>query len=272
MLMRQRLIVTTCVAGAAIASSAISLAQTQPWNNPGFTWTANDPPPVPPYDLSGIWDAGTAGISGPGHTTPPLTTWGEQVNQTHRPGNGPRMAPLAEINDPLSILCAPAGFPLNLLYELRPFEVVQLSNKVLMLYMFEQRWRTIWTDGRPLPQDPDPRWYGYSVGKWEDERTFVVETIGLDEQTWLDNAGNPHSAELRVEERYRRVAYDTLELTVAIDDPKAYTEPWLGRDRLPLRLLSSDTDFREMICSPAEAREYQQFISDASKASQEQSR
>ena len=65
---------------------------------------------------------------------------------------------------------------------------------MLMLYMFEQRWRTIWTDGRALPQDPEPRWYGYSVGKWEDERTFVVQTIGLDEQTWLDNAGNPTAA------------------------------------------------------------------------------
>jgi hypothetical protein len=266
--MPQRLIVTMFAAVAAIASSAIPLAQTQPWNNLGFTWTTNDPPPVPRYDLSGIWDGGNVGISGPGHRTPPLTPWGEQVNQTHRPGNGPRMAPLPEINDPLSILCAPAGFPRNLLYELRPFQAIQMSNKVLMLYMFEQRWRTIWTDGRALPQDPDPRWYGYSVGKWEDERTFVVQTIGLDEQTWLDNAGNPHSAELRVEERYRRVAYDTLELTVTIDDPKAYTKPWLGRDRLPLRLLSSDTDFREMICSPAEAREYQKFISDVTKPSQ----
>jgi len=53
-------------------------------------------------------------------------------------------------------------------------------------------------------------------------------------------------------------------LTVTIDDPKAYVKPWLGRDRLPLRLLPSDTDFREMICSPAEAREYQRFISDVS--------
>ena len=259
--MSRHLIVSLAAMAAALGSTVMALAQTLPWNNSGFTWTANDPPAVPRFDLSGMWDAGTAGISGAGHKTSPLTPWGEGITRTHRPGNGPRMAPLAEINDPLSILCAPAGFPRNLLYELRPFQIVQMPNKMLVLYMFEQRWRTIWTDGRALPTDPDPRWYGYSVGKWEDDRTFIVQTVGLSEQTWLDNAGNPHSTDLRVEERYRRVAYDTLELTVTIDDPTAYTKPWLGRDRLPLRLLSPDTDLIEMICSPAEAREYQRLVS-----------
>ena len=79
-------------------------------------------------------------------------------------------------------MCDPAGFPRNLLFELRPFQVVQTPNQVLMLYMFEKRFRTIWTDGRALPKDPDPRWYGYSVGRWEDDTTFVVDTNGLDEQ------------------------------------------------------------------------------------------
>jgi hypothetical protein len=157
-------------------------------------------------------------------------------------------------------LCAPAGFPRILLYETRPFEIVQLPNKTMIMYMFEQRWRVIWTDGRTLPAEPDPSWYGYSVGRWEDDYTFVVDTVGLAEHTWLDNAGNPHSGDLRVEERYRRVAYDTLELTLKIDDPKAYSQPWLGRDRLQLKLLPSNTDLIEMICSPAEAREYQRLV------------
>ena len=95
-----------------------------------------------------------------------------------------------------------------------------------------------------------------------------MQTVGLTEQTWLDNAGNPHSTDLRVEERYRRVAFDTLELTVRIDDPTAYTEPWLGRDRLPLRLLSSDTDLIEMICSPADAREYQRLVAGGAETPQ----
>lgn len=109
-------------------------------------------------------------------------------------------------------------------------------------------------------KDPDPRWYGYSVGKWEDDYTFVVQTIGMDERTWLDNAGNPHSPDLRVEERYHRVNNDTLELTVTIDDPKAYTKPWMPRNKLPLKLMPSNTDLMEMICSPTEAAAYKKLV------------
>ena len=161
--------------------------------------------------------------------------------------------PVTEINDPLSTMADPSGFPRDLLFELRPFQVVQTPNQVLMLYMFEKRWRVIWTDGRQLPADPDPRWYGYSVGRWEDDTTFVVTTIGTDERTWLDNAGNPHSGDLKVEERYHRVNRDLMELTVSLDDPKTYTRPWLARDKLPLRLMPSDTDLMEMIPSASEA-------------------
>ena len=99
---------------------------------------------------------------------------------------------MAEINDPLSTLGDPSGFPRLVTYELRPLQIVQTSNQVLMLYMFEKRYRVIWTDGRALPKNPDPRWYGYSVGRWEDDYTFVVETVGMDDRTWLDNSGDPH--------------------------------------------------------------------------------
>jgi hypothetical protein len=109
---------------------------------------------------------------------------------------------------------------------------------------------------REFPKDPDPQWYGYSAGKWVDDYTFVAETIGMDERTWLDNAGDPHSSDMRVEERYHRVDHDTLELTVKIDDPKIYTEPWLARDKLRLKLLPPNTSTMEMICAPTEAEEY----------------
>jgi hypothetical protein len=154
----------------------------------------------------------------------------------------------------------PEGFPRNLLFELRPFQIVQTPNQVLTLYMFEKRFRVIWTDGRQLPKDPDPRWYGYSVGKWEDDDTFVVQSNGTDERTWLDNAGSPHSAEMRVEERYHRVNMNTMELTVTIDDPKAYTKPWVARNKLGLRLMPRDTDLMEMIPSATEAAEYKKVF------------
>jgi hypothetical protein len=163
------------------------------------------------------------------------------------------------VNDPLDS-CDPAGFPRDLLFELRPFQVVQTARQALMLYQYQQTWRMIWTDGRELPKDPDPKWYGYSVGKWEDDFTFVVETVGTDERTWLDNAGDPHSSEMRVEERYHRIDHDNLELTVKIDDPKIYTGPWLARDKLRLTLMPADTDLMEMICAPTEAEEYKKTM------------
>jgi hypothetical protein len=234
----------------------------QVWNSHGMIG-ADQPPqtgPAPARDLTGIWDAGGAGIAPRGSPTSPLTPWGETKASTHRPGDGPRSASIGEINDPLSTMCDPAGFPRLLLFELRPFQVIQTPNQVLMLYMFEKRFRVIWTDGRELPTDPDPRWYGYSVGRWERDDTFVVETIGMDDRTWLDNAGNPHSHDMRVEERYHRVNQGTLELTVTIDDPTAYTAPWVAREALPLRLIPSNTDLMEMICSPTEAAEYRKIM------------
>lgn len=241
------------------------VAQAQEWNSPGLAQSdaarASEPPPAArARDLTGIWDAGAAGIAGPGQTSAPLTTAGQRLLVDIRPGNGPRAVPEEQINDPLSIMCDPMGFPRQLLYELRPFQVVQTPDAVLMLYMFEKRWRVVWTDGRPLPTNPDPRWYGYSVGRWEDDQNFVVTTVGTDPRTWLDNAGNPHSADLKVTERYRLVNRDLVELTVTIDDPAVYTRPWRGRDALPLRRVSAKTDFMEMICSPTETAAYKKLV------------
>jgi len=220
----------------------------QRWNNPGLTTLPGQQAgagAAPRRDINGIWDAGNGGIAGPGHQSAPLTPFGLELLKNIHPGNGPRMAPVNENNDPLSTVGDPAGFPRLVLYELRPFQMVQTPQSVLVLYMFEKRWRTIWTDGRALPKDPDPRWYGYSVGRWQDDATLVVDTIGMDERTWLDNAGNPHSDQLRVEERWHRISQKRLELTVTLDDPKAYTRPWTVR--VNQRLLP-DTDLIEFVC------------------------
>jgi hypothetical protein len=187
------------------------------------------------------------------------------MTTANKPGNGPRIVDVSEDNDPLSTMGDPTGFPRIVLYELRPFQIVQTANQVLMLYMFEKRWRVIWTDGRALPKDPDPRWYGYSVGRWEDDNTLVVESVGTDDRTWLDNAGNPHSNSLRVEERYRRINQGTMELTVTIDDPLIYTKPWMALNRLPIRLMPNDTDIMEMIPSASEAAAYKRVIASQAK-------
>lgn len=236
-----------CASGltALLTLSPSGLAQT--WNSSGLSaeqFKAMGPGGAPPRrDLTGIWDAGAAGVGGAAQENEreaaraPFTPLGEQMVERNKPGNGPRMARVAEINDPLSTLGDPTGFPRLVNYELRLVQIVHTPTQVLMLYMFEKRWRVIWTDGRQLPKDPDPRWYGYSVGRWEDDYTFVVETIGLDDRTWLDNSGNPHSTALRVVERYQRINQNTLELTAIIDDPEVYTKPWMARNRLPLKLM-----------------------------------
>ena len=258
--MRKGVALFVAAAAATLAWSTATFAQNEKWNNAGLAQTqlaraAGPGAPAPKRDLTGVWDAGGAGIGGGGTglQPAPLTSWGDALGKTHHSGNGTRMVQVTDINDPLSTLGDPSGFPRNLLFELRPFQVVQTPNQILMLYMFEKRWRVIWTDGRQLPKDPDPRWYGYSVGHWEDDTTFVVNTIGTDDRTWLNNAGDPHSNDLKVEERYHRVDRDTMELTVTIDDAKAYTKPWLARDKLPLRLMPADTDLMEMIPSASEA-------------------
>ena len=182
----------------------------------------------------------------------------------NKAGEGEEQAPIGLVNDPVHS-CNPVGFPRSDLFNLKTMAIVQTPNYVLWLNQFYTVFRTIWTDGRQLPKDPNPRWYGYSVGKWEDDSTFVVQSVGTDERTWLDNAGNPHSSEMRVEERYHRASQNSLELTVTIDDPKAYTKPWVARDKLPLRLMPPDTDLMEMIPSASEAAEYKKVFATEGK-------
>ena len=102
-----------------------------------------------------------------------------------------------------------------------------------MLQFFEltHTWRTIWTDGRKLPASPpEPRWMGWNVGRWDGD-TFVVESTGYDDRSWLTDTmpdgGWPHSDEMRIVERWRRVNYGTLEVQMTVTDPKTYTQPWV---------------------------------------------
>jgi hypothetical protein len=119
--------------------------------------------------------------------------------------------PVADSNDPIKG-CDPLGFPRNMLFMTRGIVFTTMPGKMIEMSEYNRIWREIWTDGRELPKDvggrsadaPDPRWYGYSVGHWEGDYTFVVNTVGSDPRTWLDNAGHPHSVDLRVEERYTR--------------------------------------------------------------------
>jgi hypothetical protein len=227
--------------------------------------------PAPPRDISGIWDP--PGMSGnqvlgaqaapedgkPEHQLP-YTPLGLEALKRTKPTNGTRMVQPADTNDPVFEYGDPQGFPRENLYELRTTQILQTPQSVVILYQFGKIWRVIWTDGRELPKDPEPRWFGYSVGKWVDDRTLVVQTSGMDERTWVDRAGRPHTADLRVEERFHRTDRDHLELTVTIDDPKMYTRPWVALDRLVFELQPPSFDIRETIWAPSEFGEYNRLI------------
>jgi hypothetical protein len=81
-------------------------------------------------------------------------------------------------------------------------------------------------DGRPIPKDPDLLWMGTSVGHWEGDTTLVVDAVGFNDKTWLDRLSHPHSDQLHIIERFRRVNYDRMELDISMEDPKALVKPW----------------------------------------------
>lgn len=230
------------------------------------------PVPAPPHDLSGTWEPAGGPLDGvqfngskafpedgKADREPPYTDLGKEEWQRNKPSIGSRGVVPAESNDPV-LICDPQGFPREDLFQLRTTQIAQTPAKVFILYEFDQIWRVIWTDGRELPKDPEPRWFGYSVGKWVDDYTLVVETTGLDERSWIDNVGRRHSDAARVEERFHRVDQDHLEWSVTVDDPKMYTKPWVALDKLRFYLQPATYDVREMICSPSEQKQYDNLI------------
>ena len=193
------------------------------------------------HDLDGVWFIKTATttprtafeccVVDP-RLRPPMTAWGQArfdaaVPSSRSPGpEGDRVVPGKE-NDP-TLACFPDGIP-KILTSPEPFEIISVPGRVLMFFEKDHGWRQIWTDGRKLPADPpELRFDGYSVGRWEGN-TFIVDSSGFNDKLWLDYYGDPHSEELKLTERYQRVNQDTMTIAVTIDDPKAYTKPWVGK-------------------------------------------
>jgi hypothetical protein len=113
------------------------------------------------------------------------------------------------------------------------------------MYEAVHGYRQIFTDGRDLPKDPNPTWFGYSVGRWEGN-DFVVQTAGFNDMGWLDNSGKPATDALKVTERFRRKDFGHMDIEMTIDDAKAYTRPWTVT--LPLTY-QADTELLEYMCN-----------------------
>jgi hypothetical protein len=219
--------------------------------------------PFNPRDLSGVWRLESKVFITVENPMPPMTAWGKAKFDANRPSYGPRAVPPAEGNDPIGT-CDPIGFPRNMFSPNRPVEFIQLPNKLVQLFQYHETWRTIWLDGRALPKPDDvspmgPMWMGYSVGHW-DGNTLVVETDGLKPDTWLDHGGDPHSLELRVEERYTRLKFDTIQYNMTLYDPKTYTGP-IKIETSYWKMLPK-TELQEEFCVPTTEGRFNQRIRD----------
>jgi hypothetical protein len=148
------------------------------------------------------------------------------------------------LRDNPAIRCLPLGVPRLDSYT-HPFKIVQTPGLVLVLYESQTLFRQIFTDGRGLPEDPQPAWLGYSVGRWEGD-TLVVQTAGFTDQTWLDGGGHPHTEAMRLTERFTRRNVGQLDIEVTIDDPASYTRPITYTQRQSLLV---DGELIEYICN-----------------------
>ena len=127
-----------------------------------------------------------------------------------------------------------------------------------MTFQSQGSTRNIWMDGRELPINPEPRWNGYSVGRWEGD-TLVIDTIGFDDRAWLDQYGNVYSTDMRLEERWRRVDRDTLEAVYRVDDPTSYTRPWVSTTKVWRRQAH---ELREIFCAPMDELFFNEAVRD----------
>jgi hypothetical protein len=141
--------------------------------------------------------------------------------------------------------CFPPG-PTRIFTLPRPFEIRQTENVVYILPETDHWVRRIYMDGRGHPDGYPSAWMGHSIGKY-DGNTLVVDTADINENTWIDTLGHPHSDALHLVERFRRVNHDTLEIEVTFDDPKTFTRPWTGKKTYQLQPPGYEMK-EEMIC------------------------
>jgi hypothetical protein len=207
----------------------------------------NGPPPKAADghpDLSGVWDRGMPPVKGqqPFTNLPsmlegglPLQPWAAELRRQRLEQNS-REHPDAH--------CLPLH-PVQLHSHPQPRKIIQTPNEVLIIYEANDGLRQIFTDGRPLPTDPEPWWFGYSVGKWDGD-TLVVNSIGFRDMSWIDEQGTPMREGGKLIERFRRPNFGTLEIEITVDDPQTFTKPWtveLTQHLMP------NTELIEFVCA-----------------------
>ena len=215
---------------------------------------------VPPPKDPKIGDAHATPLMG-GAPAPPLTDWGKSVFDSRKPSaaeswQSRRVAP-ALGNDPLGN-CDPLGYPRNLS---GTFEMVQEPSKLVQIFDQGHTIREILTNGIKIQEDDvDPRWYGWATGHWEGD-SLIVDSFGFDDRSWLDGNGWPHSDQMKLHEVFRHPDAATLEITMTLTDPKAYTKPWVGnKTTWRLVLPKENSVMYEYYCVPSEEQTFNQGV------------
>jgi hypothetical protein len=216
-------------------------------------------------DLSGLWQTDAAppdvldriipGVTN-GAGEEPLSQYYINIFFDYKPEDVPmkpavaerfrKRAPTFSTESPLPH-CLPTAMPMVETAP-APYKIVQTPSLTFMLYERDTTYRQVFTDGRKLPDDPQPSWLGYSVGKWDGD-TFVVDSIGFNDRGWLDARGHTHGEALHLTERFHRVDFGHMDLRLTVDDPETYTKPFTVQ--VKQRLLP-DTDLLEAFCAENE--------------------
>lgn len=237
--------------GLAVVASAC--AQVQPEASTKIT-DSN-----PNHDLSGTW---TLDQHAPGQGTfgslskapPPMTEWAKQRYDAAKPGYGPKAAPGG--NDPI-LHCDPTGIPRVMLMIL-PFEIVQAADRVFVFFEWQHLWREIWLNRDKHPEDAVDTWMGDSYGRWEGD-TLVVDSAAFNDKSWVDLFGDPHSDQMHLIERYQRPDHNTLKVTFTLEDPMAYTRPWVSDTKI-YKLAPKSETVDELFCVPEEEEAFTKRI------------
>jgi hypothetical protein len=195
-----------------------------------------------PSDLSGLWD----GVRNSSDLVQAMKRLNKEIPFTPHGAERYKKADMAQ--NPNGF-CLPPG-PSRAITGPSPFQIVQSPETVAILFENHFVFRLIYTDGTKHPDDISdyPAFMGHSVGKWEGD-TLVVDTIGINDRTWLDSNGMEHSDKLHLTERFRRAGPDTIHYAVTYDDPVFFTKPWTFE--LDLKRLK-DTRLIEYVCEENE--------------------
>jgi hypothetical protein len=199
---------------------------------PAAAQSQNNSTKIP--DLSGTWGRGQGGfgsslsLSDPtmknrGHEDDiPYQDWARAKTLSERTSTGPE-AQFYNSTNP-QMWCEPVGAPAVYGWPAKT-KFAQTDDTVYILYEYGVRFRIVRLNSQH-PPDPDPQWWGDSIGWYENGDTLVVDTVGLNDKVWLDEAGHPQTEKMHMIERYKRVDKDTIRLDLTLDDPGAYTKTW----------------------------------------------